>query len=410
MTPKIAYVAQFFPHLTETFVYREVIALRESGVNVITLANRPQPHPNLPTSAQALTQSTRYILPLTPRRFLLLFFMPVLWLVINPRGWFRMLSTLFTEESRNPRIWLRNVMHVMGACLLAWQIRDEGVLHLHAHFSNNPASLALHLSFLLNLPFSITVHNKLSTDRLLLRAKLKHAQWIVCISQETHFTILSEYSDLFALLQKMSIIHCGIEPHRYRIERKTQQLHHPPIILCASQLVARKGIADLVRACAFLKKRDIPFRCQIAGDGEERGNLETLTRKLDLESYITFLGAYQADDLIPLMREADCFVLPCIVTPSGDVDGIPVVLMEAMASGLPVISTSVGGIPELIQDGQNGLLVEQQNPSAVADAIKRLFGDANLREQLRHSAQATIEHEYNLAVSVQQLRELFLSS
>ncbi len=398
---------QFFPYLTETFIYREVLALREHGLNIRTVANRYPAGQDLPPDVAHLKDSTVYIFPLTLTTLVQMIFAHCFWLFTRPRRYLEALRMLVTEDSRRPRIWLRNGMHFAGGTYLAWRLRKQGIGHAHAHFSTNAASLACFAAHFLDIPFSMTVHNELFIERLLLPAKLQRASFIACISDYSRRAVLRDYPDL-PLEHKLKIIHCGITPPAFALEQRTS--HAVPLILSASQLVERKGILYLVEACAILKGRGLSFRCRIAGDGSQRPVLEAAIQRLGLTQEVELTGRYVQSQMRELFAEADVFVLPCITTGSGEVDGIPVALMEAMAAGISVISTPVSGIPELIESGVNGLLVAEKDALTLADAMQRLLTDPALREALIPAAKARISNEFNSQRAARELAALFAES
>jgi colanic acid/amylovoran biosynthesis glycosyltransferase len=395
---KIAYVLQIFPYLTETFIYREILALREAGVPILTVANRP-PSPNdLLEEAASLMDNTVYIFPLNAQKLFWMSFAFFYFALRHPRRFAQALKILFSERSKNPRVWMRNFMHLAGGFYLAWRLRDEGISHLHAHFSTNAASLACFVACLLDLPFSMTVHNEIFAERLLLDAKLRRAKFIACISDYSRNALIQDYPQI-EIPAKSQLVRCGVLPRELALSR-----HAIPVILSAAQLVERKGTAYLIAACSILKQRGIVFHCIIAGDGEERPRLEAQAQNLE---EIRFVGAYQQGQIDALFAQADIFVLSCITSRNGDRDGIPVVLMEAMAAGLPVISTKVSGIPELIEADANGLLVEEKDAEALADAIERLLGDEGMYHRLRESAKETIATNFHLQTEAKALARLF---
>ena len=387
-----------FPYLTETFIYREILAVREAGIDVLIAANRsPQPK-DLLEEAAGLMDSTVYIFPLSPQKLFWMAFAFFYFALRHPRRFTQAIAILFSERSKKPRIWLRNFMHFAGGLYLAWRLRDERLSHLHAHFSTNAASLACFVACLLDLPFSMTVHNEIFAERLLLDAKLRRAKFIACISEYSRNALLQEYPQI-EIRAKSPIVRCGVLLRDVALKR-----HTIPVILSAAQLVERKGMAYLIEAARLLKQRGIPFQCIIAGDGEERPRLEKQAQSL---AEIRFLGAYQQAEMDELFAKVDIFVLPCITSANGDRDGIPVVLMEAMAAGLPVISTRVSGIPELVESEINGLLVEEKDAEALADAIEKLLGDETLYHRLREAAKETIATKFNLQLESEVLAGLF---
>jgi glycosyltransferase involved in cell wall biosynthesis len=172
-------------------------------------------------------------------------------------------------------------------------------------------------------------------------------------------------------------------------------------------MVEKKGFDDLIRACGILDERDIPFHLEIGGDGPMLTELQTLAGDENLAERVSFIGPLAHDQVPKWLQRLDLFVLACKKDRNGDMDGIPVVLMEAMLSGVPVISTRISGIPELVEDGQSGLLAEPANPDQLAGAIARLLSDQNLCRDLRKHAIAQVQTEFDLATNVARLNELF---
>ena len=298
-------------------------------------------------------------------------------------------------------------MHFQGAVYITYRIRNVEIDHFHAHFSNNATSLAMFMSILLYIPFSFTVHNNIFVDRLLLPAKLRNAKFIVCISKYSRDALLTDYSDNESTARKTHIIHCGIDPTGFPIKQDYSVKSKVPTILSASQLVERKGTLYLIEACAILKSRGFSFRCMIAGDGKEREFLELRVKELDLSPHVQFTGVYSQAELGTLFEKADIFVLPCIVASTGDRDGIPVVLMEAMQAGLPVISTGVSGISELIYSEHNGILVSEKDASSLADSIQHCLENQKLRQHLGKNAHETIVQDFNLQKTIQTLVTIY---
>ena len=172
-------------------------------------------------------------------------------------------------------------------------------------------------------------------------------------------------------------------------------------------MVAKKGFADLLQACALLKARGKVFRCRIIGEGPDRKSLEKSIKRLGLEGVVELPGAMTQEELIAVYRQATIFALPCHVDEDGDRDGIPNVLVEAMAIGVPVVSSAISGIPELIANGKHGLLVPARAVEALAWALARLIGDGALRAWLARKARATVVARFDARANVQALADLF---
>jgi glycosyltransferase involved in cell wall biosynthesis len=180
-----------------------------------------------------------------------------------------------------------------------------------------------------------------------------------------------------------------------------------PVILFVARLIPKKGLEDLIKAAAILKGRGRLFEVVIIGSGPLRKAMEVLTSQLALEDYVVFRGAQPQESVSAAYRRASIFALPCVVTEEGDRDGIPTAVLEAMASGLPVVSTPVSGIPELIDSSRDGLLVPPNDPSKLADALDSLFADPHLRDALAREARTKIESRFRVERSSSQLLSLF---
>jgi glycosyltransferase involved in cell wall biosynthesis len=177
-------------------------------------------------------------------------------------------------------------------------------------------------------------------------------------------------------------------------------------VLAVGRLIEKKGFADLVRACELVRRRGRSFRCSIVGKGPLEGELKALVRELGLEDVVELTGPRPREQLLGLYRRASVFAAPCVVGSDGNRDGLPTVLVEAMALGVPVVSTDVTGIPELVEDGRTGLLVPQRDCEALAGALDRLLSDRRAAQELAAAARQRVEREFDLHVNVAQLRLL----
>jgi len=393
---------QIFPFRTETFISREIDAIRATEIDVITLANQRPSDESLNSNA-----TTEYLFPLTIPRIFKILFTHIWWLVRNFSAYVHCLRLLMQEESSDRSIWLRNAKHFTGAVYFAYIIRNRDVQHIHAHYAINAATMALMMSTLLDIPFSMTIHNIIFTDRLLMCPKLEDAKFIACISEYSRNALLSDYPNVKNLANKMIVIHCGIHADDFHVERKHNTHDGEFVIMTACQLVERKGVRYLIEACHILYQRGKQFRCIIAGSGEDYHLLKTRVSELGIDHLIEFVGVYTQTELLDYFSIANIFALPCIVSEDGDRDGIPIVLMEAMAAGVPVVSTRVSGIPELIIDGQNGHLIDERDSIALADIIqKHMDGEIDLVEQI-DVARTTILNSFNMDKSVSELISCF---
>jgi colanic acid/amylovoran biosynthesis glycosyltransferase len=214
----------------------------------------------------------------------------------------------------------------------------------------------------------------------------------VTISEYNRKYLLDKYGN--DLADKIHIIHCGIDTRNYKPHRS--ETSGCPVVLAVGRLVAMKGFSYLLEACRLLKDKGIPFMCLIVGDGEEKDRLIGKAASLGVGDVVTFLGGLQEQRVRELLQEASIFVLPSIITDDGRRDGIPVSIMEAMAVELPVVSTKIVGIPELVEDKKEGLLVEQKDPVGLASALEFLIINSVVRDEMGKQARLKVLREFNL--------------
>jgi glycosyltransferase involved in cell wall biosynthesis len=180
-----------------------------------------------------------------------------------------------------------------------------------------------------------------------------------------------------------------------------------PVIVSVGRLIDKKGFEDLIDACAILKQRGRAFRCAIVGSGPLEEALKARITRLGLDREIQMLGSLPQEDVVRQMRSAAAFAAPCVVSADGDRDGLPTVLLEAMALGTPCVSTDVTGIPEVLRDGNTGLMVGQHDAPALADALQRLLDSEPLRLRLAESARRLMETQFDIHANAARMREIF---
>lgn len=401
MKPTIAYIAGEFPKRSETFVYREVRELRRRGWTVQTVTLNPSSEE--PSNADDLVQNRLMVYDgawggamiegLTH---------PLRSTATVGRA---MLDAIACDEKIGLKNRLKIIFQAMASLKLARALRQRDVKHIHAHFAHAPATLAMYSAMQLGIPFSFTGHaNDLYQRRILLREKLSRAQFVSSISHE-HAAM---YRGIFSA-GNYPIIRCGVElqnagPLPQSLPTGEGALRSIAI-LCVARLVEKKGIDTLLHAAAQLHG---DFQIIIAGDGPQRAQLEAIVAEHQLQSRVQLLGAVENDRVKQLMKECDLFALPCRVDTNGDKDGIPVVLMEAMAAGKPVLSGDLPAIRELVIPDQTGLLVEGTALNQVVQSLQRLLDTPALRAQLAQSGQKHVMEEFSLAKNVDQLEEQLL--
>jgi glycosyltransferase involved in cell wall biosynthesis len=391
-------LVKIFPKLSETFVLEEVLGLERLGV-ALRLYTLGAPTDAMMHPAVARVRSTITCVPASVRDDWSGFVTRhARWLVTRPLHYLRALR-LAAGRGRS------GLSDFARAGWLAGQLRDDGVQHLHTHFISTPADVAELVSRLAGLPFSISAHAKdiylSNADDL--RRKMGAARFTVTCTDFNCRTLRAMAPG--ANVQRMyhGIDHGVFHPQR----RLAPSLL--PLILSVGRLREKKGLDILIEACHLLRGRGVPFRCEIVGYGEEQDRLQALIASHGLDEQVRLTGKLTREHVIERYARAAVYVQPSRVAADGDRDGIPNVLLEAMAMGVPVVATSVSGIPELVRDGRNGLLIEPDDPVALADAVARLIDDRALGVELgraaRHTVTDTFDNDHNLRLVIQLLEK-----
>ena len=281
------------------------------------------------------------------------------------------------------------------------------IQHIHAHSGWSASSIALIAKRLLGIPFSLTLHaHGIYINRLLLKAKIQYSRFVVTISRYNR-RFLKKLFPENSLEDKIHVIHCGLDPDVFIPSTVPSRGNDELTIVGVGQLDPRKGFHVLIEACHHLAEQDVAFRCHILGEGGERDRLEALIGRYNLHDRVLLPGLITQEELRQLLTKADVSALPCVWDESGDLDGIPVALIETMAMQIPSVSTTVSGVPELIDHERNGLLTSPGDAVGLANALQRLKNDPELRQQLGQAGRETVINEFNIYKSAQQMSTLF---
>lgn len=374
-------LVKIYPKLSETFILEEVLGLERLGLTLRLYALAPATdaitHPavaqvraplvTLPAGAGRLARRHAGLLAAAPLRYL---------------------GTLAAALRRGAAGWA----DFLRAGWLAAQLRDDGVAHLHSHFIAEPADVALLAARLLRLPFSISAHAK---DIYLsppgdLRRKLQAARFTVTCT-EANRQVLAAIAPQAPVLR----MYHGVDRGLFHPGRRLLPATGRPLIVSVGRLRAKKGLDCLIDACALLARRGQPFECEIVGYGQEQSRLQAQIEASGLQGQVRLVGKLAREQVIERYARAAVYVQPSRIAADGDRDGIPNVLLEAMAMGLPVVASRVSGIPELLADGLNGLLVEPDDAGLLADAITRLLAHPALCGELGCQARRTVTERFD---------------
>ncbi len=400
--PKIAYFYILFPKITETFNLREMRYLQTQGfdVRVFSLLS--------PKEGQVKHRENDEFLEKTHYQKWL-FSKPLLqaqwhYLRKKPSSYFKALWQLLRRSYTQPSVFLKTLAIFPKSVFFAHLIeQQEGYLHLHATFASHNTTAAFIVSRLTGISFSFTSDAyDLYVETALLEYKLQQAAFSTTISAFNINQLRSRYGDRVKLPQ---VIRRGIDLQRFKPDRNFQNREeaHVFTLVCVGALEEKKGHRFLIEAISILKQQGIFLRAIFIGGGDLRKPLENQVVSSGLQADIEFKGAQTEEQVIAAYQHCDCGVLPSIVTKSKRAEGIPNALMEAMACRLPVIGTKTAGLAELIDDGINGILVEEQNAKALADAIAFIKNNPEKAEAFAKAARAKIEKDFNMQINPQML-------
>jgi glycosyltransferase involved in cell wall biosynthesis len=424
----VAYVLKGFPRMSEMFIASEVYRLEQLGVPLRLFVIKPADETRHHGLVGRIRTRPVYLPPTaslsaTPlRRWLkahLKEFVPGLRGVARrrPVGLLRAACAAFKQAvraRRDFRSWPRKVYlkeFLQAAVIADGVLGSPDVRHLHAHFCHGATTVTWLASLMTGLPFSFTAHAKdIYCESLnpagLLRRKMRAARFVVTCTDANreHLLKIEPRAEVHCVYHGLNAEFAGL------LDERTEERSRRGGVraLGVGRLVRKKGFDVLVEACGILRRRRIPFEAVIVGEhGEHEVAIRDRINALGLGDSIRLTGPMNQSKLYEEYRRAGVFCLPCRVLDNGDRDGIPNVLMEAMACGLPVITTAVSGIPEIIKDGFNGRLIPPDDPVALADALLRLDRDPRLAQSLSREARATVREQFDGERFAAQLAELF---
>jgi glycosyltransferase involved in cell wall biosynthesis len=403
-TLRIAYVTTHYPALSHTFILREVAALRRLGAEVHTISLRRSAGEHLLSQENREAAQTTYAIRPPHRRDLLSAHLRAL--LRHPRAYLGTFADALSlaRPGAKGRLW--QIFYFAEAIMVWRHCAARDVRHIHSHHGSAPADVALLAARFGNAAgggpgtWSLTLHgpNELRDVRWFgLAEKVRRADAVVCISDFAR-------SQLMALVDehhwaKLHVVHCGVIPAEYK------QLGEPsearPQVLCVGRLVGEKGHAVLLHAVALLAREGHDVEAVLVGSGPLQAGLERLALDLDVSSRVVFRGALGPQEI------RRCYAAASLFCSSSFAEGVPVVLMEAMACGRPVIATAISGVRELVRDGHTGLLVTPGHAGELSRAIARLLGSPELRARLGSAGQEHVCREFDVDRSAAALAELF---
>ena len=398
---QLAFLTSQYPAASHTFIRREVEALRALGWNIDTFSiRRPGADETASAADKAEADGTFYLLKQSPGAFLAAHASTLL---SRPGRYLSTLKLALGHRAPGARGLFLGFAHFAESVLLARELKTRRTTHLHNHFANSAATVGLLASRLIGIRWSFTMHGISETDYpagLMLGRKIEAAEFVACVSwfgraQGVRLVGQDHWS-------KIHVIRCGLPFDRIPLKSPTEA--NTRTIICVGRLSPEKGQAGLLRALAKLRATQPELRLRLVGDGPDRAALESLAKELELSDAVVFAGRLPEDDTLAEIARADLLVLPSFM------EGLPIVLMEAMAVGVPVIASRVAGIPELVEDDVTGLLFTPSDWDELASRIDFLLGNEAVRDRLAERAKAKVAADFDTRKSAEQLATLFSSS
>ncbi|MGK7911982.1 MAG: glycosyltransferase [Synechococcus sp.] len=393
---RLAYLTGEYPRATDTFIQREVEGLRQLGSTVLTCSIRPTGSEHwVGPEQRAERERTFYVLPVAPWK--------VLWIHVGlafayPRRYLKAFRLALSTSAPGLRALLYQLFYFLEAGVLAQKLRQEAIEHLHNHIAESSCTVAMLAAELSGIPFSFTLHGPYifyHPERWRLDIKIAKAAFVSCIS---HFcrsqAMLFSAPDQW---DKLHIVHCGVDPG---IFRSKQHVGSGSQLLYVGRLAAAKGLPILLQSIARLQPTHPDLSLMVVGDGGERPELEALVEQLGITRHVEFVGYQSRSAVREYLQHSDALVLPSFA------EGVPVVLMEAMAAGVPVVSTRIAGIAELVEDAVSGFLVPPGDVVSLGDCIAKLLNDDQLRTRFGEAGRLKVMAEFNIVSEVRWLHRI----
>jgi len=395
-----------YPRISETFISNEILLLERGGVNVHLFPMRGPRETFAHESVKQIRAPVDYLPETILAHFPGLVRHNLILAGERPGVYARAFKVALRRYGRTRKI--ATIKHLLQAgYLVRHLLRGSGVIHLHAHFAHSPASVAMFTSMLSGIPFSFTAHAKdiYTSDPAQLVEKMRFSRFVItCTDYNRRFLL-----GLAARHNNIPIyrVYHGIDTELFSAPVDSRIPSPPYRVLTVARITEKKGLDTVYMALRDLLARGIDVRHTLIGDGEDRAKILSLIERLGLKGVTSWLGTKPHSEVLAHYRKSDLFVLGCEVAFNGDRDGIPNVLLESMAMGVPVVTTSVSAIPELIENGETGLLVPPRKPGEMACAMERLLKDIELRERIIGKARNRILADFDNRILVKELLGVF---
>ena len=400
---RVSYFINQYPKVSHSFIRREILALERLGMTVQRIALRGLKDVLVDPDDLSERANTKYVLDDGMLRMLLSVFKM---LVSNPLKFFQAFKLALNMGWRAERPLPYHLVYFAEACQIAIWMKSFGAEHVHAHFGSNSTEVVMLAHALGGPPYSFTVHGPEEFDKpqaLKLAEKIRHAAFVAAISSYGRSQLFRWIEDKY--WHKVKIVHCGLEQSFYDVDSSPSQLPRIARLICVGRLCEQKGQLLLLEACRTLKDKGLVFELLLAGDGEMRPEIERMVIAYDLSANVKITGWISSSQVRDEILASNAMVLPSFA------EGLPVVIMEAMALKRPVISTFVAGIPELVIHGHNGWLVPAGSVAELAIAIEELLSTSTQQlKDMGDAAYSRVRQRHDIDIEAKKLAALFIES
>lgn len=401
--PKVAYVVSRFPRLTETFIVREMAAVRRAGVDVQLYPIHRERTSVVQPEAAALEPFVHH----TPLLGVQVIRSQLATLRSRPSAYIGALRSLIGHNWGSRRLLVGALVSFPLAVDLARRFRTEGVEHVHAHFATHPAAVAYVVHHLTGIPFSFTAHGSdLHRDQRMLAEKVRCAEFVVTVSEYNREVIRRTCGDHLA--ERVIVVRCGVDPAAFPARPPgTRRQDDPLEVCCIGTLHEVKGQTHLVEACHRARARGTDVRVTLIGEGPDRPTLEQQIGALGLQDHVRLTGPLTQPQVLAELRRADVLAAPSVPSADGRREGLPVVILEAMTVGVPVVASRLSGIPEVVSHDVTGLLVDPGDVEGLANALTTLAHAPARADRLAEAARDEVARRFDVSVSARELTARF---
>ena len=401
----LAYILKGYPRISETFISNEILLLERLGFTMHLFPMRQPREAFTHASVKEIKAEVSYLPTELADNFRELLVPNILLAKKHPQLF---LKTLQLAASGKPTNKLATLKHLLQAGFMSYYhlTDDSNIGHLHGHFAHSPTSVTRFASSLSGLPYSFTAHAKdiYTSKKEKLRKRIEEAEFVVTCTRHN-----KEYLE-DVKKESNTPIHCiyhGIDLNLFTGPTQGNQRSSTHSIFTVARLTTKKGLPTIYRALALLKEKGIAFNHTLIGDGDDRDQIVALIEELRLGDCCTWLGTQTHEQVLKHFKSSDLFVLGCEIAPNGDRDGIPNVLVESLAMGIPALATHISAIPEILVNEKTGLTVPPREPQLMAVAMERLLTDMTLRDRLIRAGKAHVTDRFDNRKLIGNLADIF---